>query len=104
MMNWGTTKLPGGVLKPKNAKALKIPLPGGKAATDLTKSMKKKGGKATKISTGKKTKTGRDVKQSVLFVKSVKIPARRYDDWTSEDQQEITIALRNYLQELMKGN
>lgn len=26
MMNWGTTGLPGGVLKPKKAKALKIPL------------------------------------------------------------------------------
>lgn len=32
MMNDGTTKMPGGVLRPKNAKALKIPIPQGKSA------------------------------------------------------------------------
>lgn len=37
MMNDGTTKMPGGVLRPKNAKALKIPIPQGESAGEGSK-------------------------------------------------------------------
>lgn len=37
MMNDGTTKMPGGVLRPKNAKALKIPVPQGESAGEGAK-------------------------------------------------------------------
>lgn len=40
MMNDGTAKMPGGVLRPKNAKALKIPLPAGDNATKTTRTLR----------------------------------------------------------------
>lgn len=40
MMNDGTTKMPGGVLRPKKAKALKIPLPAGKSASQVTREIR----------------------------------------------------------------
>ncbi len=40
MMNDGTTKMPGGVLRPRNAKALKIPLPAGASATQTTRKLR----------------------------------------------------------------
>lgn len=67
MMNWGTTKLPGGVLRPKKAKALKIPQDGGK----------------------------------FMYRKSVRIPARRFDDWNDQDENEMSIALMNKLLEVL---
>lgn len=69
MMNWGTTRLPGGVLRPKNAKALKIPTGQGK----------------------------------FIFRKSVKIPERRFDTWTEEDEIELKIAVETKLGELFNG-
>lgn len=47
MMNDGTTKLPGGVLRPKRAKALKIPLPSGASATPAAKEARAGGLDAT---------------------------------------------------------
>lgn len=40
MMNDGTTKMPGGVLRARNAKALKIPLPSGASATQATRKIR----------------------------------------------------------------
>lgn len=59
MMNWGTTNLPGGVLRPVKAKALKIPVP---------KSIDPAG---------------------FIFRKSVRIPARRFDELNDQDQAEL---------------
>ena len=95
LMNWGTTKMPGGVMVPKNAKALMIPLPSGKSATAGAKELKKG---STKISrdVGGKTKN-----MNVIFRKSVKIPARRYDEWTTQDQQELSVAVKNKIVEIL---
>lgn len=67
MMNWGTTGLSGGVLKPVRAKALKIP----------------------------------DGKGGFMFRKSVKIPARHFDEWNDADQQEMEEALANKLASIL---
>lgn len=40
MMNYGTTRLPGGVLRPKHAKALKIPLPSGESASKKARTIR----------------------------------------------------------------
>lgn len=98
LMNFGTTKLPGGVLKPKKAKALMIPIPGGKGATDAAKGLRKRGGGAKTIErdVGGKTK-----KSKVIFVQSVKIPERRFDQWNKQDQQELSVALRNKVVEIL---
>ena len=95
MMNWGTTKLPGGVLVPKNAKALMIPIPGGKSATEGAKTLGKSGKKIKRDVGGKQKST------NVIFRQSVKIPARRYDEWNDKDQEELTIALRNKLVQVL---
>ena len=91
MMNDGTTKLPGGVLRPRTAKALKIPLPSGKGATEGAKSLRKG---ATTIEDGGK-------KEKYIFRKSVKIPARPFDDWTIEDEQEMQAALATKIAEVL---
>lgn len=83
MMNWGTTGLPGGVLKPKNKQALAFPLPRGKKATGAAKS----------ALTGSKG--------GMMIVKSVKIPARRFDTWTTQDEEEINIALRGKIYQVL---
>lgn len=67
MMNWGTTKLPGGVLTPKNKPLLWIPV------TGMTP-----GGNVIKYK-GK----------MFLLAKKVTIPARRFDNWTAQDKKEI---------------
>lgn len=76
LMNWGTTQMPGGVLKATNAKALKIPLPSGKLATKTAKKLSKDEGK-------------------FIFRKSVKIPERRFDEWNAQDQAEFSQTLAN---------
>lgn len=83
MMNWGTTKLPGGKLVAKNAQALAIPIPPGKKATAAGKKARKEHG-------------------NTMFVKSVKIPERRFDEWTAEDERELKIALGNKIIEVLK--
>jgi phage gpG-like protein len=79
MMNDGTTKFPGGVLRPRNAKALKIPLPSGKSATQGAKGLRKG-------ASGKGN-------EKFIFRKSVRIPARPFNDWNEMDQREMTEAL-----------
>lgn len=90
MMNWGTTNLPGGVLRAKNAKALMIPIPGGKGGTPAGAGLKK-----TKVQGPGKGK------QNVIFRKSVKIPARHFDEWTKADQDELEDALVNKISEIL---
>ncbi len=87
LMNDGTVNMPGGVLRPVNAKALKIPVPGGKGATDVAKSLRKG-------ASGK----GKD---KFIFRKSVKIPARNFDDWTKEDELELAQAYMNKVAEVL---
>lgn len=84
LMNDGTTKMPGGVLKAVNAKALKIPLPSGKSATPLSKNLRKDNG-------------------GFMFRKSVKIPARPYDEWTTNDQKDLDEALGNKIAQVLNS-
>lgn len=90
MMNDGTTKMPGGVLKAVNAKALKIPLPAGKNASDFAKG-------------ARKTATKGDGNQRFMFRKSVKIPARPMDTITEADKQEFAETLAAYIAEALSG-
>lgn len=129
MMNWGTTKLPGGVLRPVNGKALRIPLPAGKKASDVAKGLAKgaKSGKSlarqvsdleiqirytqsSELAEGLRrryTKLRRAMdrsseKEKYIFRKSVKIPARRFDEWTSKDQEEMVKTVGKALARIMK--
>lgn len=88
LMNDGTSKMPGGVLRPIKAKALMIPIPGGKTATPLAKQI---GKTAHKNDNGGK----------FIFRKSVKIPPRPFDDWNREDQLELDEALSNKIAEIL---
>jgi hypothetical protein len=91
-MNDGTTKMPGGVLRPVRAKALKIPLPAGKQAKDGIKGAKN----LQKIGAKKLVWERADGKKETgnfIFRKSVRIPARPFDDWNARDQEEIDAAL-----------
>lgn len=93
LMNDGTTKMPGGVLRPVKAKALKIPLPEGKSATDLAKSLGSKARSKGHV----EPQTGK----AFIFRKSVKIPARPFDEWNETDQGEIDHALVNKVCEIL---
>ncbi len=90
MMNWGTTGLPGGVLRAKNGGALMIPIPGGKSGTMATKTMKK-----TKVQGPGKGK------MNVIFRNSVKIPARHFDEWNDQDQADLEAALVNKISDIL---
>lgn len=96
MMNDGTTKMPGGVLRPVRAKALKIPLPSGKSATPLAKKLRKTATTLTHPKPG-----GGVTKERVIFRKFVRIPARPYDQWNNQDQREVDIALKNKIVEVL---
>jgi phage gpG-like protein len=76
MMNDGTTGLPGGVLKPRKALALKIP-----------------------ASMGGGTKIAKEGK--FIFRKSVKIPARNFDQMNERDEKEMGEALTNLIAKIM---
>jgi len=80
LMNDGTTKMPGGVLRPTSAKALKIPIP-----------------------KGLKGFTKKERKQGFIFRKSVQIPAREMDQITDQDEQEFADTLTNYLIEILSN-
>lgn len=128
LMNDGTASLPGGVLRPVNAQALAIPLPAGKSATDTAKGLQR--GSATKQQMvdkialmerqltliedpGKAAKLQERIRryksraestpknQRVIFRKSVKIPARPFNTWTPEDEDELTEALTNKIAEVL---
>ncbi len=96
LMNWGTTKLPGGVLRPVRAKALMIPLPNGQKATPAAKELRKSRG-SKKI---KNTRTEKD--ETVIFRKWVRIPARRFDNVTPQDERDFRDALEAAMKEALK--
>jgi len=98
MMNFGTTNMPGGVLRPTHAKALRIPLPKGKAASDKADDIKV-GQRRAKIKKGKKL--GRK-DEYYIFAKWVKIPARRFDTITSQDQAEFVEAITTAIAEALR--
>lgn len=97
----------GGVIKPLNGKWLWIPIPRGsilssQAPTDLARSMRKSAGKKPKNTDWKWTKQpGGPIivlgpgGKAFLLAKQAKIPARPMNEWTQEDVQELSIALRN---------
>ncbi len=130
LMNDGTVNMPGGVMRPKNAKALRIPLPQGQSANDSAKAAGKAAGmrnaskrahelraqidnaqtleaeikyrEALRKLQGK-MKIGDVTSQKFIFVKSVKIPARPFDDWNDEDQKELDASLLNLVSEILNG-
>lgn len=93
MMNFGTTKMPGGVLRPVRAKALAIPLPDGKWASDVTKALRK--GAVKRVGPSGKN-------ERVIFRKWVKIPARRFDTITARDKDEFAEVARNAIVEALR--
>lgn len=127
MMNDGTVNLPGGVLRPVNAEALAIPLPSGVMANpeakklrkkasgrrDLEASIKKLRSRIRTTSGPEKRKLQEKLKrytaklndspknERVMFRKSVKIPPRPFDNWTNEDETELTEALTNKIGEVI---
>jgi phage gpG-like protein len=78
----------GATITAKNAQALKIPLPQGG-----------KGPRGTMRRAMKAESTMIDGKAHI-FRKSVRIPKRPFTDWTSQDENELTEALTNYMKEL----
>jgi phage gpG-like protein len=72
LMNFGTEKMPGGVMRAKNGKVLAFP------------------GRS-----GKRSKRGK--KSKMIFAKYVRIPARRFDEITQEDKQEIVETLQSFV-------
>lgn len=153
MMNDGTTHMPGGVLRPKKAKALKIPLPSGQNATQTAKDIRAKPftnrlgdmreslartqerasrahARFTKSGSDKALVSAVNAERSVInqreklmkmeikslrtrvygkggqgfiFVQSVKIPARPFDEWNVSDQMEMDNALKTKLAEILNG-
>lgn len=131
MMNDGTTKMPGGVLRPVRAKALKIPIPQGQGAGDAAqdiqalyhqKKINKLRRELSAIEGEAMTAARRAKRQKIyerivkhaqkmgegkgpvkfIFRKSVKIPARPFDDWNQVDQQELDQALLNKVVSILK--
>lgn len=99
MMNDGTTKLPGGVLRPVRAKALMIPIPKGQWRSEAADEVFEESGKTIK----RKRADGRKYNEDVIFRKSVRIPARPFDEWNSQDQAEFDAALLNELARVLNG-
>lgn len=97
LMNDGTKKMPGGVLRATNAKALRIPLPSGKSATEASKSLSKGASKARPEDVA----SGAKKNQKYIFRKSVKIEPREFDTWTEGDENEMSEALMNKLSEVL---
>lgn len=96
LMNDGTAKMPGGKLVAKNAKALRIPLPSGKNATPAAKTLRKS---AKTLDT--EVAEGVTRQNKFIFRKSVKIPARPFDDWNEQDQEELDAALISKIAEIL---
>ncbi len=132
MMNDGTTKMPGGVLRPVKAKALKIPIPQGKSAGEGAqeiqaqhhqRTINKLHKQASAIMEHKQTATRKQAYNRIMeriadtaakmgegkgpvkfiFRKWVKIPARPFDDWNETDQKELDAALLSKIQEVLNG-
>jgi hypothetical protein len=95
MMNDGTSKMPGGVLRAKSGGVLKIPLPAGKKASDLAKKLRKT---ATTVYNKRTEKNER-----VIFRKSVKIPPRDFESVTAADAKEFRAAAKAGVQAVLRG-
>lgn len=91
LMNWGTTKMPGGVMKPKNKPVFWIPIPAGKKASQTAKDIKKQGGSNIVKYKG----------QTWLLAKQVRIPARRFDNLTEIDKHELNEMLAHKLHQVL---
>jgi phage gpG-like protein len=123
LMNFGTTKMPDGKLKAKRAQALKIPVakevdaPLKVTKNSIEKRLKNlqaqlneaktKGAKRTlsrqvarlKMQIQNRTyKTGK-----FIFRKWVRIPERRFDIWTKEDNEELMEAVKIELSRILNG-
>lgn len=98
MMNDGTTKMPGGVLRPVRAKALMIPIPKGEWRSEAGEEVFEESGRKIK-----KKKDGKTQRLDVIFRKSVQIPARPFDDWNEDDQAEFDSALLNEIVRVLNG-
>jgi phage gpG-like protein len=81
----------GGVIVPVHAKVLAFRLPGGKAATDTAKSIRK----SNKLS-------GRD-SPDFIFTKRVKIPQRQFSDITELDKTEIEETVTGMIAGILNG-
>jgi phage gpG-like protein len=122
LMNWGTTEMPDGKLYPVKAKALMIPV--GKDFESPVKLTKKTAEKRIlklkeEMRTAKKKKQRRLSKTikklemqiqnrtyrtgKFIFRKWVRIPARRFDLWTDEDNQELMEAVKIELSRILNG-
>lgn len=80
----------GGIIKPVHAKALKIPLPSGRNATSVARTVK-----STTIKTTRED--GKVQKKKFMFLKKVVIPPRDYLSWNAQDQEELNETVVNYL-------
>jgi phage gpG-like protein len=125
MMNDGTAKMPGGVLRPTKAKALRIPIPEGKNAGPGAKDIQAKAlapriaaahqramlarnpeTQAKAVATWERLmKRAKDGAGPVkfIFVKSVKIPPRNFTDWNEADQAELDGSLVSKVAEILNG-
>lgn len=123
VMNDGTTKMPGGVIRAKRAKALKIPIPQGAAANENAKGLQaealepKLARLAERLNKSKNPQARAKIMRQMdrirqriksgkgpvkfIFRKSVRIPARPFDTWTLQDQNELELALRNKIVEIL---
>jgi len=126
IMNDGTTKLPGGVIRAKKAKALKIPVPQGDKANANAKAIqveannKKIAALQARLNATRSESPGRAKLISqisrlreqnrkgtgpvkFIFRKSVRIPARPFDTWTRDDEKELESALTGKIREILNG-
>lgn len=125
MMNDGTTKLPGGVLRAKNAQALKIPIPKGDRASEAARDIRRQSTARSlvrledRLQRAKSPKSVQKLREQIaraqqrlergtggdnfIFRKWVRIPARPFDTWTAQDEAEFSVALRNILVEVLNG-
>lgn len=132
LMNDGTSKMPGGVLRPVRAKALMIPLPQGKSATQAAKDLGASEGVTRRKIMGQLEKTsksftknptpqkaaalrkmreklermqegGAKITQRVIFRKWVRIPERNFDTITAQDQAEFGETLGNIITKVLNG-
>ena len=89
LMNYGTKRMPGGVLRPVHAKALRIPIPAGKSATVAAKGIRRM-----------LVKKGKD--PNFIFVQWVRIPERRFDTISAQDKRDFIAAAKAAIAEALK--
>jgi phage gpG-like protein len=117
----------GGVVQAGPGKALAIPLPMGKNATQAAKAAGKARGYRVKHSLAKIAELEKHYKknpsrllrqkidkikkfvenkpqnQHILFLKKVKIPARNFDGWNGQDQKNLEITLKNKIEQILNS-